>query len=459
VSDAYAGHDSFLEFRYTNLSEHDAFKVSLEWDDPETKDRLDFHAETRVFVKPLTSVLISNSAVFDRIGTKEISDLKITIVDEFGAIANFRAKPFRFKVESHDKHVIQNINTHNQISIEGRGVVDASGMGVYKNAPESNDIKPPFWVNLGFRFIHHDLNDLIPQINFDKNDLQSVLKAANFGNAFAQEALGDIYFQYGKITKDDVSKENYKLAIQWYLKAAEHGLKSAQYNLGYLYHKCLGMEPDTENALLWYAKAAEQGHEDAVNEIKLINRKQANANAIDDPHEDYFTSFNAYTPSRRRYTRITNLTDFAELLRGIDSSSPLRNNTGNWHYLICSSESMKKVIIRDMIFKVKDSNFSNIRATSGEYLPPKDLAAILTSLESNSLLELNDIDRLGTVVSEILQTVLRDSQLDLLIGEGPAAREIKLDLEPFCSINYCTDINIIPPALISSFDCCFIFKG
>ncbi|NBV28793.1 hypothetical protein EBS02_07240 [bacterium] len=97
---------------------------------------------------------------------------------------------------------------------------------------------------------------------------------------------------------------------------------------------------------------------------------------------------------------------------------------------------MKKVIIRDMIFKVKDSNFSNIRATSGEYLPPKDLAAILTSLESNSLLELNDIDRLGTVVSEILQTVLRDSQLDLLIGEGPAAREIKLDLEPFCSINY-----------------------
>ena len=124
VTEAYAGHDTFLDFRYTNLSQDDAFKVSLLRGDPETKDRVDLRAETKSFIMPLASSTIGCSAVFDRIGIKEISDLQITITDQFGESAQFRAEPFRFKVTNHDQRITNNISTHNQISIEGRGVVE-----------------------------------------------------------------------------------------------------------------------------------------------------------------------------------------------------------------------------------------------------------------------------------------------------------------------------------------------
>jgi len=60
VVDAFAGHDTFLEFRYTNLSEDDSLKVRLFWDDPETTDRVDFTAETKGFIKPLGVVTITS---------------------------------------------------------------------------------------------------------------------------------------------------------------------------------------------------------------------------------------------------------------------------------------------------------------------------------------------------------------------------------------------------------------
>ena len=114
VTDAFAGHDTFLDFRYTNLSEDDAFKVSILWDDPETTDRVDLRTETKSFVKPLSSLTFGGSAVFDRIGIKEISDLQITITDRLGESAKFRAESFRFKVANHKQRITNNISTHNQ---------------------------------------------------------------------------------------------------------------------------------------------------------------------------------------------------------------------------------------------------------------------------------------------------------------------------------------------------------
>ena len=73
----------------------------------------------------------------------------------------------------------------------------------------------------------------------------------------------------------------------------------------------------------------------------------------------------------------------------------------------------------------------NLRQTSGPVLEkPKDLAAILTNLERNDVLFIDEIHRLSPIVEEILYPALEDYQIDIMIGEGPAARSIKLDLQP-----------------------------
>jgi holliday junction DNA helicase RuvB len=74
----------------------------------------------------------------------------------------------------------------------------------------------------------------------------------------------------------------------------------------------------------------------------------------------------------------------------------------------------------------------NLRQTSGPVLErPGDLAAILTNLEPKDVLFIDEIHRLAPVVEEILYPALEDFQIDIMIGEGPGARSIKLDLPPF----------------------------
>ena len=81
----------------------------------------------------------------------------------------------------------------------------------------------------------------------------------------------------------------------------------------------------------------------------------------------------------------------------------------------------------------------NLRQTSGPVLErPGDLAAILTNLEKNDVLFIDEIHRLSPVVEEILYPALEDYQIDIMIGEGPAARSIKLDLPPFTLIGATT---------------------
>ena len=81
----------------------------------------------------------------------------------------------------------------------------------------------------------------------------------------------------------------------------------------------------------------------------------------------------------------------------------------------------------------------NLRQTSGPVLErPGDLAAIPTNLEKNDVLFIDEIHRLSPVVEEILYPALEDYQIDIMIGEGPAARSIKLDLPPFTLIGATT---------------------
>ncbi|GIX53425.1 Holliday junction branch migration DNA helicase RuvB [Sphaerotilus sulfidivorans] len=94
----------------------------------------------------------------------------------------------------------------------------------------------------------------------------------------------------------------------------------------------------------------------------------------------------------------------------------------------------------------------NLRQTSGPVLEkPKDLAAILTSLEKNDVLFIDEIHRLSPVVEEILYPALEDYQIDIMIGEGPAARSIKLDLQPFTLVGATTRAGMLTNPLRDRF--------
>ena len=81
----------------------------------------------------------------------------------------------------------------------------------------------------------------------------------------------------------------------------------------------------------------------------------------------------------------------------------------------------------------------NLRQTSGPVLErPGDLAALLTNLEPRDLLFVDEIHRLSPVVEEVLYPAMEDYQLDIMIGEGPAARSIRLDLPPFTLVGATT---------------------
>jgi len=93
-----------------------------------------------------------------------------------------------------------------------------------------------------------------------------------------------------------------------------------------------------------------------------------------------------------------------------------------------------------------------LRQTSGPVLEkPKDLAALLTNLERNDVLFIDEIHRLSPVVEEILYPALEDYQIDIMIGEGPAARSIKLELQPFTLIGATTRAGMLTNPLRDRF--------
>ncbi len=94
----------------------------------------------------------------------------------------------------------------------------------------------------------------------------------------------------------------------------------------------------------------------------------------------------------------------------------------------------------------------NVRQTSGPVLErPGDLAALLTNLEPNDVLFIDEIHRLSPVVEEILYPALEDYQIDIVIGEGPAARSVKLDLPPFTLVGATTRAGMLTNPLRDRF--------
>ncbi|HEV8501771.1 MAG TPA: Holliday junction branch migration DNA helicase RuvB [Casimicrobiaceae bacterium] len=94
----------------------------------------------------------------------------------------------------------------------------------------------------------------------------------------------------------------------------------------------------------------------------------------------------------------------------------------------------------------------NLRQTSGPVLErPGDLAALLTNLEPRDVLFIDEIHRLSPVVEEILYPALEDFQLDIMIGEGPAARSVKLELPPFTLVGATTRAGMLTNPLRDRF--------
>ena len=127
----------------------------------------------------------------------------------------------------------------------------------------------------------------------------------------------------------------------------------------------------------------------------------------------------------------------------------LSRNDALDHTLIFGPPGLGKTTLSNII--ANEMNVS-LKQTSGPVLEKAgDLAALLTNLEENDVLFIDEIHRLSPVVEEILYPAMEDYQLDIMIGEGPAARSIKIDLPPFTLIGATTRAGLLTSPLRDRF--------
>src|SRR5689334_777159 len=119
------------------------------------------------------------------------------------------------------------------------------------------------------------------------------------------------------------------------------------------------------------------------------------------------------------------------------------------HVLLAGPPGLGKTTMAQIVARELGVNF---RSTSGPVIARAgDLAAILTNLQERDVLFIDEIHRLNPAVEEILYPAMEDYQLDLIIGEGPAARSVKIDLPPFTLVGATTRAGLLTTPLRERF--------
>lgn len=119
------------------------------------------------------------------------------------------------------------------------------------------------------------------------------------------------------------------------------------------------------------------------------------------------------------------------------------------HVLLFGPPGLGKTTLASIIAKELEVNF---KATSAPMISKSgDLAAILTNLEANDVLFIDEIHRLNPAIEEVLYSAMEDFQLDLIIGEGPSARSVKIDLQPFTLVGATTRSGLLSNPLRDRF--------
>ena len=163
----------------------------------------------------------------------------------------------------------------------------------------------------------------------------------------------------------------------------------------------------------------------------LVRNDEANEERISSVRPKSFKDFIGQSDSKN------NLIIFAK--------SAKKRDTAMDHVLFYGPPGLGKTTLAQIIAYELGVNF---KSTSGPILTKSgDLAALLTNLEPRDVLFIDEIHRLNPVVEEILYPALEDFSLDLMIGEGPSARSVKIDLEPFTLIGATTRLGLLTTPL------------